>query len=411
MMQIQQIYENENAVLDKDSLSVARNMKANNPNLPFKVQNDRLVFDAYTVGSIQILDHVINILPRNPVFDLSTIFEMILFNRGIIVNTENTVGYEYADQNGFWVIPRYFSRACRTLVDFGLTGGYHRKQEISDSLQGELILEKFNANILKTEGLHYIRQDYTLDIPANQVIKSALLKIIRSNQIQDDAYAFTALLREFDAVSEYRGSVIDYQVNNATFYSCNPYYPEVIEIALTILKDMKLSFHKGDVQWYSFLQNSNNLFESYVRKLVSKATEFNVQKWEQAQEYASLSYNGKVGYKSYIPDILLGYDAASHSAKVVLDVKNKHFNPLEDNLSELVEAADMYQLLFYCRKLKTKLGGLIYPAGQDYEPVSVIVDDDADLRIVLFSVNMKQRYRERLKKLEQDLSKALLRYL
>ena len=57
------------------------------------------------------------------------------------------------------------------------------------------------------------------------------------------------------------------------------------------------------------------------------------------------------------------------------------------------------------------MGGLIYPAGMNYEPVSVIVDDDADLRIVLFSVNMKLNYRERLKKLKSDIFEALLKYL
>lgn len=410
-MVVQQIFENEDAVLDEESIAIAEKMKSKNPNLPFEVKDDRLVFDAYTVGSIQVLDNVINILPRNPVFNLSTIFEMILFSNDIIVNSENTVGYEYTDQNGVWVIPKYFSKACKKLVDFGLTGGYRRKHEVSNSLQGDLILEFFNVNIIKTEGLHYNRQDYTLDIPANQIIKSALLKIIQSNQIKDNSYEFTSLLREFEAVSEYTGSVIDYKVNNATFYSCNPFYPEVVEIALTILKDMKLSFNKGDVQWYSFLQNSNNLFESYVRKLVSKAVDLKVQKWENPQNYASLVYNGKIGFKSYTPDILVGFDESTNSSKVVLDVKNKHFNPLEDNISELVEAADMYQLLFYCRKLKTKLGGLIYPAGMNYEPVSVIVDDDADLRIVLFSVNMKLNYRERLKKLKSDIFEALLKYL
>lgn len=153
------------------------------------------------------------------------------------------------------------------------------------------------------------------------------------------------------------------------------------------------------------------MFESYVRKLVSKAVEFKVQKWDKPQNYASLSYKGIEGYKSFSPDILVGYDSATNSSKIVLDAKNKHFNPTEGNISELVEPADMYQLLFYCHKMKTKLGGLIYPSGENYDPVNVIVDDDADMRIVLFSVNMKSDYRDRLKKLKNDLYESLLKYL
>ena len=411
-MTVHLIHENEDAVLDNESITVAKKMKSENPNLPFTVQNDRLVFDAYTVGSIRVLDNEINILPRNSAFTLSTIFEMILFNNNIIVNNENAVGYEYSSRNGAFVIPEYFSNICKKLVDFGLTGGYQKSQECSTTLRGDLIFEKFNVNILKTEGLHYIRQDYTLDIPANQIIKSAIIKVIRSNTIKDHKnHKYTALLREFEAIGEYRGNILDYKANNADFYSCNPYYPEVIEIALTILKDMKLSFNKGNIQWYSFLQNSNNLFESYIRKMVSESVDLKVQKWNTPRKYASLSYNGKIGYKSYTPDILINFDETNNSSKLVLDVKNKRFDPLKGNISDLVESADMYQLLFYCRKLKTKLGGLIYPAETDYEPINIIVDDDADLHIVLLSVNMKHSHRERLKKLKKDLKDSLLRYL
>ena len=409
-MKIQQIYENEDAVLDDEAIKIACKMKSGNPNLPFVVEDNRLVFDAYTVGSIQVLDNVINIMPRNSAFTLSTIFEMILFSNDIIVNNENATGYEYVDQNGVWIIPKYFSKACKKLVDYGLTGGYRKTNEVSKSLQGDLVLEKFNTNIIKTQGLHYLRQDYTLDIPANQIIKSALLKIIRGNQIKTNIWEFTSLLREFESITEYSGNVLDYKANNTNFYSCNPFYSEVIEIALIILKDVKLSFNKGEIQWYSFLQNSNNLFESYVRKLVSKAINFKVQKWDNPRNYASLSYNGEIGYKSYSPDILIGFDETAKATKVVLDVKNKHFNPTTGKISELVSPADMYQLLFYCRKLNTKLGGLVYPAEADFEPISVVVDD-ADLRIVLLSVNMKASYKERLKKLKKDIFQSLLRYI
>lgn len=258
-MIVQQIYENEDAVLDSDSIVIAEKMKKKDSSLPFKVIDNRLVFDAYTVGSIQMLDTVINILPRNNVFSLSTIFEMILFSNDIIVNNEKTVGYEYSDKSGVWVIPKYFAKACKKLVDFGLTGGYQKKNEVSNSLQGDLILERFNANIIKSEGLYYVRQDYTLNIPANQIIKSAILKILLSGQSKGNNHEFTSLLREFEAIGEYNGSIVDFNDNNKTFFSCNPYYPEVIEIAITILKDMKLSVSRGNVQWYSFLQNSNNL--------------------------------------------------------------------------------------------------------------------------------------------------------
>ncbi len=410
-MIIRHIYENEDAVLDSEELEIAKKMKKDNPKLPFMINEDRVSFEAYTVGSIRIRDTVINILPRSDVFNLSTIFEMILFTQDIIANNENTDGYDYTDQHGVWVIPQYFADKCKKLTDFGLTGGYKKNNEVSDSLKGDIIFEKFNRNIIKTEGIYYVRQYYTLDVPANQIIKSALIKVLRSNLSNRSNHECTMLLREFDAISEYNGSVMDYEQAYYGFFSSNPFYPEVINVALIILKDMMFSYDHGNVQWYSFLQNSNDLFEKYARKLVGKVSPFKVLKWDEPEKYASITYGGKTGFKSYIPDILLGYDALRKHALVVLDVKNKYYNPKEGNPSELIEASDMYQLLFYCRKLKTKLGGLIYPAKENYEPISVIVEDDDDLRIVLISINMNLNYRERSRKLKNDLYDALFKYI
>ena len=410
-MKIQQIFENEEISLDKESIIVAYKMKALNSNLPFTIEDNRLIFDDYTVGSVQILNNVINILPRNPVFSLNTIFEMILFNNDITLHNDDTVGYDYIDKNGVSVIPNYFYNLCKKLVDYGITGDFIKSPTVSKNINGELILEKFNYNIIKTEGIHYINQTYILDIPPNQLIKSALLRVVQSSLEKNNLNELHLLLREFDAVQEYSGNTIDYQYNNSTFFSCNPYYPETIQIALTILNDIKLSFSNGSIQWYSFLQNSNNLFETYVRKLVARTTNMKIEKWKIPVKYASLSHSGKTGYKSYSPDILVEYNASIGGARVVLDVKNKKFNPLNKNISELINAADMYQMLFYCRKLKTNLGGLLYPTSDNYEPINVIIDDDADRRLVLFSVNMSSSYKERLKKLKEDLHKSLFKYI
>lgn len=52
----------------------------------------------------------------------------------------------------------------------------------------------------------------------------------------------------------------------------------------------------------------------------------------------------------------------------------------------------MYQLTFYCDKMKTNLGGLIYPAGDDYKPINVMIDGNQDFRFVLFSINLREKY-------------------
>lgn len=410
-MNLIQIFENEEIDLNDNLISIAKKMKANNPTLPFDIYENRLKFAEYTVGTIQILDTTINILPRNSVFDLKTIFNMILFNSDIVSNDNLTTGYEYSDKAGIWIIPDYFTTICKKLIDYGLTGDFSGSDEVSKIIQGDIDLSKFNLNKIKMEGIRYSKQEYSINITENMIIKSALLKIFRSTRDQKKRNKITTCLREFKEISEFNGNVYEYNLKNYSYFSSNPYYPEAVTIALTILKDVHITFENGNIEWYSFLQNSNNLFETYVRKIISKAIPIKTQKWTKPQKYASVNYSDKVGFKYYVPDIVIGYDINTNISQIVLDVKNKKFNPDRKDLSEIVSASDMYQILFYCRKLKTKLGGLIYPTDRDYMPVNVVVDDDADLKIVLLSINMKDCIKNQIKKMHDSIYENLLNYL
>lgn len=70
----------------------------------------------------------------------------------------------------------------------------------------------------------------------------------------------------------------------------------------------------------------------------------------------------------------------------------------------------MYQLTFYCDKMKTNLGGLIYPAGDDYKPINVMIDGNQDFRFVLFSINLREKISVRHRKLCNAIKEYLLYY-
>lgn len=407
-MKVLEYCENEVITLDSEMIKAAKEIKSLNPDLPFTINNQRLVFNEYTVGSILLLDTLINIKPRNDVFDLKKIFEMILFNHGIF-NDNSSYEYDYSD-SGIDVVFTYFLSHCRKLVNFGLTGGFKVYEECSNTIKGEIVFEKFLEKNIPIKGIYYKKQEYTLNIPANQIIKKALVKLSRSIH-SHSSYDLGTILRNFDEIDEYNGTYLDYISNHKYFFSSNPYYSETIDIAITILKDMKLSFSNGQLKGYSFLHNSNDLFEEFVRKIVQQVSNINAVKWDIPKSYASISYHDKTSEKKYCPDIVVGYDPSRETAHVVLDVKNKHFNPECGNISDLISSPDMYQILFYCRKLKCALGGLIYPSGQSFSPVSVVVNDEKDLRLVLFSLNMNLPLPKRMEKLKKELYEFLYNYI
>lgn len=410
-MQVLNIFENETLTLLPEEVSIANKMKQSNPALPFEIIDENvLLFSPYIVGSIQINDRIINIAPRHSAFSMSSIFEMILFLNGVSINDSSTIGYDYTEHSGINFIPKYFCDICSKLVKFGLTGGYQKKYNISKFLNGDIVLEKFNKNIIITEGIHNIQQSYTLNIKENQIIKTALQKLMAIGS-KELSFKISSLLREFDYVDIYTENIINYNPKVTQFYSCNPFYDAVLEIALIILKDLKLSFNNGRMQWFSFLQNSNDLFEKYVRKIVSQVVSLPVEKWNIPKQFASISYGNNIGFKSYAPDILIDYNSEKENCKVILDVKNKTFMPDQSNLSDIVATADIYQILFYCNKLSTNLAGLIYPANKNIDPITLTIDNKQDIRLMLLSIDMTLSHSKRLEKLKSDIQNSLLKYL
>lgn len=409
-MRIINISENESIKIDDDLIKIVENIKSNNLNLPLYIVDDLLYFKSYTVGSVQILDTVININPRNPVFSLSTIFEMMLYLDNISIN-RNTSGYNFTDSSGVTLIPRYFFDLCKNLTNYGLSGGYLKIEKKSKSIDGDIIFEKFSMRNAANEGLYINNQFFSINILPNQIIKSALIKSLKlitdKSLIQD----ISILLREFEFINEYNGQYINIDTLRSDYYCSNPYYHEVLEIALVILLDIKLTMLNGEIEWFSFLQNSNDLFEKYIRKLLADELGISVCKWENPREYAVVKYNDFNGIKRYSPDIIIGYDEKKDLAKIILDVKNKVFEPNQLNISEFPESSDLYQLLFYLGKLDSKLGGLVYPSDKYYDPITVNVDFLNDIRIILFSINMKDTFKNRKKVFINSIFENLLKFI
>ena len=211
-------------------------------------------------------------------------------------------------------------------------------------------------------------------------------------------------------VDEFHGKLESIDEICNRFVSANAHYPLCLEFASKILKDMKTRFNNGQMEWYAFLHNSNDIFEKYVRKVISRGIDLYVTKWNDPKEIAILTDGTRKGSKSFVPDILIDYNPNNGKARAVLDAKNKRFEP-SNNLGDLLSSSDMYQLVFYCDKLKTNLGGLIYPSKKDYKPVKVLIDGNQDFRFVLFSINMNERISVRHRKLCNDIKNELLYYI
>lgn len=406
------IKENSEIQIDEETCSLVNKMLVDDPSLPIKLNKEVLSFDEYTVGSLQIGGIHIEITPRNPAFTLESLFEMLLFE-SLNNFDENYMTTGFGDNQSFGLaaITSQFYYECIKLVDFGLTGGFVKRKEYGYEINGSLILEEYHPSFIPIRGLAYYNDLYSLNIEPNMIIKSALEKILRMEKRPEIRKKYQAILRNFQEFDSFNGDIASLDEITRSFSSSNPHYPLTLEFAIKILKDMKTKFNGGSVEWYAFLHNSNDIFEKYVRKVLSKGLNSYVTKWDEPKKIAVLSDGERTGSKSYVPDILIDYNANTNTAKAVLDAKNKVFETNKEDIGEILHSADMYQLTFYCDKMSTNLGGLIYPSGDDYKPINVLIDGNQDFRFVLFPINMRNRIAARHRKLCQDIKDYLLYYM
>lgn len=404
----------ENSELEvNDTLKEAiTEMLKDDSSLPIRLNGNILSFEEYTIGSISIGDYNIEIQPRNPVFTLESVFEMLLFE-SLNNFEENYMSTGFGDNQSFGVssITSQFYYECVRLVDFGLTGGFVTEERSGKEINGRLLMDKFHPAYIPLRGVAFASDNYSTNVAANQIIKSAIIKVLKMESRKSIRRDFQRLLKCFITVDEYKGN--DYVLDNISnsFYSANPHYPLTLEFAIKILRDMKMKFSHGNISWNAFLHNSNDIFEKYVRKVIAKGLDAYVSKWDAPKKIAALNDGIRTGTKSYVPDILIDYDELTGSAKAVLDAKNKIFETNKENIGEILHSADMYQMAFYCDKLKTNLGGLIYPAGSDFRPISVLIDGSTDFRFVLFSINMREKISVRHRKLCEAIQDELLFYV
>ena len=410
-MMVKVIKENTELEVSDSIASDINKMLAEDPTLPIHLDKNILSFDEYTVGSIQVGELNLEIQPRNPVFTLEALFEMLLFES---MNNfdENYLSSGFGDNNSFGIasITSQFFYECCKLVDFGLTGGFVENTRTGKEITGTIVFDQFHPAYIPLQGITYKTDDYSYDVLANQMIKSAIKKVMWSDKRPTQRKQYESLLKKFDQIQEFKGSLAQLDDIAKSFYSANPHYPLVLEFSIKILRDMKVKYTGGSLQWFAFLHNSNDIFEKYVRKVLSKGLSSYVTQWDKPKLIAVLSDGKRRGTKSYVPDVLVDYDESTNTAKAVIDVKNKKFETSNKDIGEILHSADMYQMAFYCDKMKTNLGGLIYPAGDDYAPIQVMIDGSRDFRFVLFSINMKEKINARHRKLCQAVKDHLLYY-
>ncbi len=402
MTQQIEIIENSSISLGNDQLEFVQNILQQDKSLPLFLNGSVLSFASYTVGEFKFGDFCISIKPRNPAITLRSIFEMQAFVDNTGFNSNVLIAAYGTDKNfGLNAVVDNFIQAVSKLVSYGLAGSIIRERAFTQNHFDEIDMSLFRMQLIPIHGVAAINQNFNVDTQQNRLIKLALTKLLRVQDDQEMISKTYFLLRDFDSVAEINFD--DYNIDEIVKQNstANPFYPYALEYAAILLKNLKFNFTRNNKEWYSFLCNSNSIFERFCLTSLKQGLKEHVSKWNSPKIFASLAYLNKQGHKSYIPDIMIKHSSEDKTI-AILDAKNKAFNPENSNPSELVSSADIYQLIFYCEKLDVNTCALVYPSLGGYKPIRVSMNDKKNLNFYLISVDMQIDLNERVKKLVED---------
>ncbi|WP_415407272.1 5-methylcytosine restriction system specificity protein McrC [Sulfurovum sp. CS9] len=395
------IAENSKIRINHTDIEIAKELLEETDGAYFSIDGENIVFKPYIVGEIRIGDTYILINPRHEAYGISDIFAMATYiDTGSLNSSSLANNYESGDY-GVETIYVEFIAIVKKLVNYGLTGDFQTKHNFSHSVSGDLDFEKYVRQTVPMTGIPNVYQNYDINTRYNQLIKSAIKKML--TQVDDTSK------KELLHIFEYYKNIDEVIINedlldkkDFVYYGTNPHYDLALEYAYAILKNLKIKYHNGSIEYYSFLYNSNNLFEEYILVILKSEKKFAANKWMSPKPFALIEHKSEESIKSYSPDILINYVDSLNGALAVFDVKNKFFNPDTVKLSDSVNNGDIYQLLFYFARLKTSVGGLIYPAKKRYEPIRMVLGDYSE-EMFFVSIDMSKSLKDRHDTLINDI--------
>ena len=273
----------------------------------------------------------------------------------------------------------------------GLLHGYHAREESLYTVRGrirfdEQLRRRFNVPL--PVAVRY--NEFTADIPANQLIKAAAYRLggsgLRSHQARSGLGWIVGILDNV-SLTEFPANAVP----EVEFDRLNEHYRGVVALARLILIHNAFQSHRGQVRAAGFLMDLNKVFQEFVtvalREALGVSRNTFSEKWVD-----SLDTGGKVRIR---PD-LVWREGGGYS--FVGDAKYKNLT------GRAVPGEDLYQLLAYVTALDLPGGMLIYAQGEAKPDIYPVRNSGKRLEVVTLDLSgdLKQTL-DRVRKLAEQI--------
>lgn len=268
------------------------------------------------------------------------------------------------DSGSTFDVVENFIKELDKIVKKGLPVEYRDNRENLMFLRGNInvINTLMNRTLGKREVFDCTYDELSHDVPVNQVLYKAFLK---AKQIANSG-TIGVLEKHFFDVSEVN-IIPEVQLTTNTMY-CK----KAVSLAYMILNDLSITDAGNQAYGQNLLFNFDRMFEEFIKRILTVYSgDYGFTYWTDEKSYALCRTEDEEFYKSYIPDMLYGYQdkVLPISAYAILDMKNKTSRPFSN--------ADVYQMFFYANQLNSKKVILCYPSSRKTANGRLRFDNDS----------------------------------
>lgn len=280
-------------------------------------------------------------------------------------------------ENVVHVLAEILTRSVAETIRSGLLQGYRVTEESAPVVRGRI---RIDEQLKRRPGvwmpLEVVYDDFTVDIPENQVLRAALENLQRNALVPDVLRKrMSGLLFQFADVGRL---VPGAPVPETRITRLNGRYELALELARLVLKSSSFEHRIGDTPVDGFVLDVPKIFEDFVaaalRDALPRLSPGSSVQWQHA---TTLDEGGLIDLR---PDVV--WLNAVNSPIAVVDAKYKSEKPSG------FPNADTYQSLAYATVMDLRDAHLVYAKGN--EPVLTYRVRHSDIRIHAHTLDLAQ---------------------
>ena len=295
------------------------------------------------------------------------------------------------------VFIKSYIQEAETVFNYGVKSDYVLKEENIPYIKGKIkINENIKFNFANKSKFYCEYSDYSPDIPANRLVKSTLLKLMKLTNRYSSYYSINKVLAHLEEVSpsvNVKADLVKVLQPNRLLTK----YKMLLLWSEIFLTNKSFTNFKGDNLNMAILFPMEKVFEDYISHLFKRYSEGYRIKIQDKSYFLVDNHKG-VSKFSLRPDIVL--DKAEQKKKII-DTKWKLLNENLYKGNYNISTADMYQLYAYGKRYayNEKSGEspnlvLLYPSNPNFTKKldNFIYEGDLVLEVIPFDLSGKDDY-------------------